>query len=153
MITEMMTLPNGYLDQQYIRSVFELYLTSFSNILKLRDLDDDRRAKHSGKVFEAVLKRHAPVVMSMAMGLRELKRSGKVSELRSIQVSEFLDRFYMSRIAIRFLINQHLELLAQSDPPKSGTEAGAARIGAIDLKCNVLAISRQVRQSTRTMAA
>lgn len=51
--------------------------------------------------------RHADVVQTMAQGVLELKDSHEVDNQTEHSVQYFLDRFYMSRISIRMLINQH----------------------------------------------
>lgn len=53
--------------------------------------------------------RHADVVQTMAQGVLELKESHEVDNQTENSVQYFLDRFYMSRISIRMLINQHSE--------------------------------------------
>jgi len=62
-------------------------------------------------------KRHGTVVETMAMGVMEFKdqyaeESGgggaDESQINS-RVQYFLDRFYMNRISIRMLLNQHCE--------------------------------------------
>ena len=56
--------------------------------------------------------RHRNVVPTMAMGIAALKRDlpSGLSMDRLYDVHEFLDSFYMSRIGIRMLIGQHIEL-------------------------------------------
>lgn len=50
---------------------------------------------------------HIDVVETMAEGVMEF-RDGHKNDLAShYQIQYFLDRFYMSRISIRMLINQH----------------------------------------------
>ena len=51
--------------------------------------------------------RHTDVVQTMAHGVLELKDSHDVDMQMENSIQYFLDRFYMSRISIRMLINQH----------------------------------------------
>ena len=55
--------------------------------------------------------RHVDVVQTMAEGVIELKESHPVDVGMEHSIQYFLDRFYMSRISIRMLINQHSESL------------------------------------------
>lgn len=51
--------------------------------------------------------RHYDTVQTMAQGVLELKELHKVDQQTENSIQYFLDRFYMSRISIRMLINQH----------------------------------------------
>lgn len=59
--------------------------------------------------------RHADVVPTMAKGVIELRESHQVDPTIEHRIHYFLDRFYMSRIGIRMLINQH-SIFKTSDP-------------------------------------
>ena len=69
-------------------------------------------AAHVAMVMQDVHHRHRNVVPVMAMGIAALKRDlpAGMSMDRLFDVHEFLDSFYMSRIGIRMLIGQHIEL-------------------------------------------
>ena len=59
----------------------------------------------STEALQNIKKRHDPTVTTVAQGVLEWKRKQKAGRIgQSIQ--EWLDRFYMSRIGIRFLIGQ-----------------------------------------------
>lgn len=51
--------------------------------------------------------RHNDVIPTMAQGVVEYKESFGIDPVTSQNVQYFLDRFYMSRISIRMLLNQH----------------------------------------------
>lgn len=51
--------------------------------------------------------RHKDVVQTMAQGVIELKETRDIDPSMELSIQYFLDRFYMSRISIRMLINQH----------------------------------------------
>lgn len=56
-------------------------------------------------ILQNIKKRHDPTVTTVAQGVLEWKRKRRAGPIgQSIQ--EWLDRFYMSRIGIRFLIGQ-----------------------------------------------
>ena len=58
----------------------------------------------------SILNRHRSVVELVAHGVMEYKEDVRENGARTIEeekIQYFLDRFYMSRIAIRVLINQH----------------------------------------------
>lgn len=63
---------------------------------------------------DAVIKirnRHNDVVPTMAQGVVEYKEAYGTDPVVSQNLQYFLDRFYMSRISIRMLLNQHSEML------------------------------------------
>jgi len=60
-------------------------------------------------LIENIKRRHDPTVTTVAQGILDWKRSRNVSSIGT-DVQGWLDRFYMSRIGIRFLIGQHIAL-------------------------------------------
>ena len=62
------------------------------------------------KTLEAIKKRHDPTVTTVAQGVLEWKRSQNARNI-NLDVQHWLDRFYMSRIGIRFLIGQRTSFL------------------------------------------
>ncbi|TBU25547.1 alpha-ketoacid dehydrogenase kinase [Dichomitus squalens] len=61
------------------------------------------------KALESIKKRHDPTVTTVAQGVLEWKRSQNARNI-NLDVQHWLDRFYLSRIGIRFLIGQHIAL-------------------------------------------
>lgn len=59
------------------------------------------------KILIKIRNRHSDVVQTMAQGVLELKDSYEIDLHTENSIQYFLDRFYMSRIGIRMLINQH----------------------------------------------
>jgi pyruvate dehydrogenase kinase 2/3/4 len=61
------------------------------------------------QALELIKRRHDPTVTTVAQGVLEWKRSQKANIIGT-DIQAWLDRFYMSRIGIRFLIGQHVAL-------------------------------------------
>lgn len=61
------------------------------------------------KTLESIKKRHDPTVTTVAQGVLEWKRRQNARNI-NLDVQHWLDRFYLSRIGIRFLIGQHIAL-------------------------------------------
>lgn len=57
--------------------------------------------------------RHNNVVPTMAQGVVEYKEAFGVDPVTNQNVQYFLDRFYMSRISTRMLMNQHCQYSTQ----------------------------------------
>ena len=67
------------------------------------------------QTLESIKKRHDPTVTTVAQGVLEWKRSRNARNI-NLDVQHWLDRFYMSRIGIRFLIGQREQLSSLSSP-------------------------------------
>ncbi|KAI9454777.1 mitochondrial branched-chain alpha-ketoacid dehydrogenase kinase-domain-containing protein [Lactarius psammicola] len=65
--------------------------------------------KRFTQTLESIKKRHDPTVTTVAQGVLEWKQNQKAQNI-GLDVQAWLDRFYMSRIGIRFLIGQHVAL-------------------------------------------
>ncbi|XP_016044823.1 pyruvate dehydrogenase kinase, isozyme 2 isoform X2 [Erinaceus europaeus] len=76
--------------------------------------------------------RHNDVVPTMAQGVLEYKDTYGDDPVSNQNIQYFLDRFYISRISIRMLINQHTLIFEGSTNP-----AHPKHIGSIDPNCNV----------------
>jgi len=69
-------------------------------------------------------------VRTMAQGVLELKESHHVDKQTEASIQYFLDRFYMSRISLKMLMNQHILIFEEH-------KIQSKMIGIIDTKCNV----------------
>jgi hypothetical protein len=72
-------------------------------------------------MLQNIKKRHDPTVTTVAQGVLEWKRkrgAGRIDQ----SVQEWLDRFYMSRIGIRFLIGQREWISFSALEMESGSE-------------------------------
>uniref|UniRef100_A0A673MFA1 Protein-serine/threonine kinase n=1 Tax=Sinocyclocheilus rhinocerous TaxID=307959 RepID=A0A673MFA1_9TELE len=125
-------LPDNLLRTPSVRLVQSWYMHSFQDILEFKDRDVD------DEIFtDAVIKirnRHNDVVPTMAQGVVEYKETYGTDPITSQNIQYFLDRFYMSRISIRMLLNQHTLLFGGKvrDNP-----AHPKQIGSIDPSCSV----------------
>ncbi|XP_077813331.1 pyruvate dehydrogenase (acetyl-transferring) kinase isozyme 1, mitochondrial isoform X9 [Macaca mulatta] len=81
--------------------------------------------------------RHNDVIPTMAQGVIEYKESFGVDPVTSQNVQYFLDRFYMSRISIRMLLNQHSLLFGGKG---KGSPSHRKHIGSINPNCNVVEV-------------
>ncbi|KAL0576459.1 [Pyruvate dehydrogenase (acetyl-transferring)] kinase isozyme 2 [Marasmius crinis-equi] len=68
------------------------------------------------RMLEAIKTRHDPTVTTVAQGVLEWKRSQRARHI-GLDIQQWLDRFYLSRIGIRFLIGQHVALNQQEPHP------------------------------------
>uniref|UniRef100_A0A8C9FXE9 Protein-serine/threonine kinase n=1 Tax=Pavo cristatus TaxID=9049 RepID=A0A8C9FXE9_PAVCR len=93
-----------------------------------------------------VRNRHHDVVPTMAQGVIEYKDMFKVDPVTNQNIQYFLDRFYMSRISTRMLMNQHTLLF--DDKSRSGHPR---HIGSIDPCCDVVEVVNDAFQSSKML--
>ncbi|KAJ3921751.1 mitochondrial pyruvate dehydrogenase [Lentinula edodes] len=72
--------------------------------------------KRFTRLLETIKTRHDPTVTTVAQGVLEWKRSQRARHI-GLDMQQWLDRFYLSRIGIRFLIGQHIALNTQESHP------------------------------------
>ncbi|KAF8608447.1 mitochondrial pyruvate dehydrogenase [Ceratobasidium sp. AG-I] len=72
------------------------------------------------KVLDRVRRRHDPTVYRVAYGVREYLRraGGNGAQGADEELHNWLDRFYMSRVSMRFLISQHMAISSQQPQPE-----------------------------------
>jgi len=134
MLKEMNRLPKELLETQSFQRVKHMYEETLNEVLlyEKSDVENENVRSQFTNSLQSILNRHRSVVEQVAHGVMEYKEGiengSRVIEEEKIQY--FLDRFYMSRIAIRVLINQHVTMFGNErrDP---------TLIGAFDPKCDL----------------
>jgi len=96
--------------------------------------------KRFTKLLEHIKSRHDPTVTTVAQGVLEWKRSQNARHIGH-DMQAWLDRFYLSRIGIRFLIGQHVALNTQ--------QAHEDYVGIICTKANVHDIVQEAIENAR----
>jgi len=92
------------------------------------------------KTLEAIKRRHDPTVTTVAQGVLEWKRKQNAKNI-GYDIQAWLDRFYLSRIGIRFLIGQHIALNTHQPHPDY--------VGIICTQSNVHDIVREAIENAR----
>ncbi|XP_071418308.1 pyruvate dehydrogenase (acetyl-transferring) kinase isozyme 1, mitochondrial [Pithys albifrons albifrons] len=145
---EISLLPDNLLRTPSVQLVQSWYVQSLQEILDFKDKSsEDSGAIHS--FTDTVIKirnRHNDVIPTMAQGVIEYKESFGIDAVTSQNVQYFLDRFYMSRISIRMLLNQHSLLFGGKSNP-----AHPKHIGSIDPNCNVVEVIRDGYESAKSL--
>uniref|UniRef100_A0A667ZCK5 Protein-serine/threonine kinase n=1 Tax=Myripristis murdjan TaxID=586833 RepID=A0A667ZCK5_9TELE len=106
---EINLLPDNLLKTPSVRLVQSWYVQSFEEILEFKDknADDEKVTYDFTDAVINIRNRHNDVIPTMAQGVVEYKEAYGTDPVVSQNVQYFLDRFYMSRISIRMLLNQH----------------------------------------------
>jgi pyruvate dehydrogenase kinase 2/3/4 len=135
MLKEMNRLPKELLETQSFQNVKNMYEETLNEVLlyEKSDVKNENVRDQFTNSLTSILNRHRSVVELVAHGVMEYKEDVRENGARTIEeekIQYFLDRFYMSRIAIRVLINQHVSMFGDErrDP---------ALIGAFDPKCDL----------------
>lgn len=105
------------------------------------------------KVLQNIKVRHDATVVTLAKGVLKWKKTCQQNVVDD-SVQSFLDRFYLSRIGIRMLIGQHLELLQASLRPSTTKclqegEDDDNYVGIICTKTNITEISEDAIATAR----
>lgn len=149
-LKEIDLLPDNLLRTPSVHLVQSWYMQSFQDILEFKDRNiDDQMVTHD--FTDAVIKirnRHNDVVPTMAQGVVEYKETYGTDPITSQNMQYFLDRFYMSRISIRMLLNQHTLLFGGKvrDNP-----AHPKQIGSIDPNCLVTDVVKDAYENARNL--
>uniref|UniRef100_A0A673AVX1 Protein-serine/threonine kinase n=1 Tax=Sphaeramia orbicularis TaxID=375764 RepID=A0A673AVX1_9TELE len=101
---------------------------------------------HFTKTLVNVRNRHNNVVPTMAQGVVEYKEAFGVDPVTNQNVQYFLDRFYMSRISTRMLMNQHTLIFDGSVNP-----AHPKHIGSIDPTCDVSEVVKDAYETAKML--
>lgn len=141
---EFSLLPEGLLHMPSVMTVQNWYLRSFEEILNFEKTKSEK--KNLEDFCETLIKirnRHSNVVQTMAQGVIELKESKVVDTQTEHSIQYFLHRFYLSRISIRMLINQHAALFGADLP------GHPRHIGCIDPNCDVTTVVQDAYENAK----
>lgn len=141
---EIHLLPDNLLRMPSVCLVNDWYIRSFDEILEFEQADvSDKVLSKFCQALVKIRNRHTDVVQTMAQGVLELKESHEVDQAMENSIQYFLDRFYMSRISIRMLINQHTLLFG-------GNLNGHSRhVGCIDPQCDLVGVVQDAYENAR----
>ncbi|XLR38565.1 hypothetical protein S83_023225, partial [Arachis hypogaea] len=142
---ELENLPCGLSKKPAVLKVRDWYLDSFRDLRSFREIKDMSDEKEFTKIIKAIKVRHDNVVPTMALGVSQLKRTMNANTAIEdhTEIHEFLDRFFLSRIGIRMLIGQHLELHKPNPNPNC--------VGCIHKKMSPLDVTRNAIEDARAM--
>ncbi|KAK1166136.1 pyruvate dehydrogenase (acetyl-transferring) kinase isozyme 1, mitochondrial isoform X1 [Acipenser oxyrinchus oxyrinchus] len=143
---EINLLPDNLLKTPSVQLVQSWYLQSLKEILDFKDQSaENEKVIHD--FTDAVIKirnRHNDVIPTMAQGVVEYKECYGTDQVSSQNVQYFLNRFYMSRISIRMLLNQHTLLFGGK---VKVNPAHPKQIGSIDPSCNVVKVIKDAYEN------
>nr|CAI5860039.1 unnamed protein product [Callosobruchus analis] len=146
---EIALLPENLLRMPSVVAVNDWYIRSFQEILEFEKKEPDAETlEHFCNELVKIRNRHSDVVETMAQGVLELKESQDVDHHTEHSIQYFLDRFYMSRISIRMLINQHTLLFGGQLESAPGPNR-SKYIGCIDTQCDIISVIKDAYENAR----
>ncbi|KAH9514363.1 hypothetical protein Btru_028947 [Bulinus truncatus] len=143
---EINLLPENLLKMPSVQLVISWYQQSFKELIEFENKStaDQKIIDSFTSTLVNIRNRHTNVVETMAQGVLELKESYGIDTNSENRIQYFLDRFYMSRISIRMLINQHTLLFGKREKNND-----PRHIGCIDPNCNVLAVVQDAFENAK----
>ncbi|XP_014033968.1 pyruvate dehydrogenase kinase, isozyme 4 [Salmo salar] len=141
-------LPDKLLSTPSLQLLQSWYATSLMELVGFLEKDPDDKAilKKFTETLVNVRNRHNNVVPTMAQGVVEYKEAFGSDPVTNQNVQYFLDRFYMSRISTRMLMNQHSLIFDGSANP-----AHPKHIGTIDPDCDVTEVVKDAFDSSKML--
>ncbi|XP_066882415.1 pyruvate dehydrogenase (acetyl-transferring) kinase isozyme 1, mitochondrial isoform X3 [Kogia breviceps] len=147
---EISLLPDNLLRTPSVQLVQSWYIQSLQELLDFKDksAEDAKTIYDFTDTVIRIRNRHNDVIPTMAQGVIEYKESFGVDPVTSQNVQYFLDRFYMSRISIRMLLNQHSLLFGGKG---KGSLSHRKHIGSINPNCNVVEVIKDGYENARRL--
>lgn len=141
-------LPDKLLSTPSLQLLQSWYAQSLMELVDFleKDPDDKKVLKKFTEALVNVRNRHNNVVPTMAQGVLEYKEAFGVDPVTNQNVQYFLDRFYMSRISTRMLMNQHTLIFDGSTNP-----AHPKHIGSIDPNCDVVEVVKDAYETSKML--
>ncbi|XAR49756.1 [Pyruvate dehydrogenase (acetyl-transferring)] kinase [Bertholletia excelsa] len=139
---ELENLPYGLSEKPAVLKVWDWYLESFRDLRTFPDIKDKNDECEFTKTIQRIKVRHNHVVPMMRIGIQQLKEGldPKIDYEDLDEIQQFLDRFYLSRIGIRMLIEQHVAL-HRKNPPNV--------VGCIDTKLSPVKVAQAASEEAR----
>uniref|UniRef100_K7E0Z8 Protein-serine/threonine kinase n=1 Tax=Monodelphis domestica TaxID=13616 RepID=K7E0Z8_MONDO len=147
---EISLLPDNLLRTPSVQLVQSWYIQSLQELLyfKNKSAEDVKAVYDFTDTVIRIQNRHNDVIPTMAQGVIEYKESFGVDPVTSQNVQYFLDRFYMSRISIRMLLNQHSLLFGGKG---KGSSTHRKHIGSINPNCNVVEVIKDGYENAKRL--
>ncbi|XP_070547106.1 pyruvate dehydrogenase (acetyl-transferring) kinase isozyme 2, mitochondrial-like [Ptychodera flava] len=141
---EINLLPDSLLKMPSVKLVQSWYLQSLKELLEYENADPNNDiCENFTDRLQKIRDRHANVVETMAQGVIEMKETHGIDPQKETNLQYFLDRFFMSRISIRMLINQHTLVFGHN------LRTHPRYIGSIDPNCDVESVIHDAFDSAK----
>ena len=143
---ELENLPYSVSSTQSIQTVYDLYLKSFDKIVSHPEPNSTEKSDSFTELISNIKTEHKDLELNIAHALEpyRLKHDDKkISKDEIINIDKTLEHFYSSRIGIRFLIGQHVDI--QKDSLSETT------VGVIDTQCDPHKVIKHAVEDVKMM--
>ncbi|GLC46358.1 hypothetical protein PLESTB_001766800 [Pleodorina starrii] len=145
-LMDLNNLPPKLSQEPHVRRVKGWYADSFADFRSFPPIKDNMDVLRFTAMLRAAVRRHNNVVPAIAKGVeeykRELERTGESSQELESEIQHFLDTFFLSRIAIRFLAGHHISMF---EPPRPD------HIGLVHTRCSPYMIASDAVSAARAI--
>jgi pyruvate dehydrogenase kinase 2/3/4 len=133
-IEELSSLPFGLARKQGVVEIKEVFLRGFESLLEQKapqTVEDDERFT---ALLSSILMDNRTVIQSMAESVLETRMEigNQLTPERSAKLDKYLNRFFMARIGLRFLLEHHIK-------SKNNAEGFS---GIIQSSCNPMEVAQ-----------
>ncbi|GIL56252.1 hypothetical protein Vafri_11682 [Volvox africanus] len=139
-------LPPSLSEEPHVRRVKGWYTESFADFRSFPPIKDNMDVVRFTAMLKTAFRRHNNVVPAIAKGVeeykRDLERTGEPSQEHESEIQHFLDTFFLSRIAIRFLAGHHISMF---EPPRQD------HIGLVNTRCSPYLITSDAVSEARAI--
>jgi len=132
-IKEMQGLPFIVGSNPYVRTVYQLYVTSFQELAGFRPISSLEDEAAFTRLLTRLVENHKDVIPTLSKGMLECKKF-----LSTAEMNRFFDQKIKARIGIRVLAEQHISL---------HTKNLGGRAGIIDLELNPAKLAQGIASS------
>ena len=139
-IQELSSLPFGLAEKSGVLEVKEAFTRGFESLLVMnppQTLEDDDQFT---TVLKSILQDNTRVIQCMALGVLEVRADmgTQLTPIRSSALDNYLNRFFMARIGLRFLLEHHIS-------SKKNNEGFS---GIIQSNCNPMTVAQHAAEDS-----
>lgn len=114
-IMELNELPYNLLKLGSMNNVYNLYIDSFEKLISSTYPSKILQAENYSKLLQTMIDNHVNINNNIANALLYFNKSNTIDEITENNINTILEKFYTSRLSIRFLVQQHIELTYNND--------------------------------------
>ena len=124
-VCDLDNLPYGLAYQTPVKNVRDLYVDSFSKIYNFNPINSHTKVEMFTNMLKDIKTAHHDVPKDLALGVESLKNETEADLYHSEYnepIDHFLNKFYLSRIGIRTLIDLHVQSFNNDPNPLIKTQ-------------------------------